>query len=358
MITKIIHSNFKLQGKSFHSVNELLIFSNVFSVEVFDFLNEWFNDSSFIIVKTSGSTGKPKEIQLQKKHMINSAKATGAFFNLFEDTTSLLCMSAEYIAGKMMIVRSLVLGWDLTIVKPLANPLKDIEGTFDFCAMVPLQVKSSLNDLHKVNKLIIGGGALSSELQSQLQQINTHCFATYGMTETITHIAVKKLNNFKNVIASKTKQSFYTVLPNIKISNDIRNCLVISAPEISNETIITNDLVKLISETKFDWLGRYDNIINSGGIKLIPEQIEVKLSQIIKNRFFVYGKPDEHLGAKLVLIVEGIKNDSILNEVKLLKSLSKYEIPKEIYFIDNFSQTSTKKINRGATLKLLNRDLK
>jgi len=349
MATNNYHKAFKLQGKSFNSLNELLIFSNVFSVEVFDFLNEWFNDSSFIIVKTSGSTGKPKEIQLQKKHMINSAKATGAFFNLIEDTTALLCMSAEYIAGKMMIVRSLVLGWDLTIVKPLANPLKDIEGTFDFCAMVPLQVKSSLNDLHKVNKLIIGGGALSSELQSQLQQINTQCFATYGMTETITHIAVKKLNNLENIIASKTKQSFYSVLPNIKISKDKRNCLLISAPEISNETVITNDLVKLISETKFDWLGRYDNIINSGGVKLIPEQIELKLSQIIERRFFVYGKPDESLGDKLVLIVEGVVDESILNEVKLLKALKKYETPKEIFFIKEFIETESKKIDRIKT---------
>ena len=346
---KTTHNKFKLQGKSFNSEGELLIFSKSLSNEVFDFLNEWFNDSSFIIVKTSGSTGKPKEIKLQKKHMINSAKATGAFFNLFEDTTSLLCMSAEYIAGKMMIVRSLVLGWDLTIVEPLANPLKDIEGTFDFCAMVPLQVKSSLNDLHKVNKLIIGGGALSSELQTQLQQINTYCFATYGMTETITHIAVKKLNNFENVIASKTMQSFYKSLPNMKLSIDERNCLVVSAPEISNETIITNDLIKLISGTKFDWLGRYDNIINSGGIKLIPEQIEAKLSQIIEKRFFVYGKPDESLGDKLVLIVEGVADDSILNEVKFLKALTKYETPKEIIFVNEFMETESKKIDRIKT---------
>lgn len=343
------HTSFKLQGESFYSVDELLIFSKNISVEVFNFLNEWFNENEFLIVKTSGSTGKPKEIKLEKEQMMNSAKATGTFFNLFEDTTALLCMSAEYIAGKMMIIRSLVLGWDLTIVKPSSSPLKNIETTFDFCAMIPLQVQSSLRDLKKVKKLIIGGGAISSELNSQLQDINTECFATYGMTETITHIAVKKLNNVENVIVSKTKQPFYKVLPNIKISTDKRNCLVISAFNVSDKEIITNDVVKLISNDEFEWLGRYDNIINSGGVKLIPEQIEAKLSQIIQKRFFVIGKPDESLGEKLVLIVESVKNDEILNDVKKLKSLSKYETPKEIMFIKDFIETETKKIDRNKT---------
>jgi len=213
-----------------------------------------------------------------------------------------------------------------------------------------MQLYNSLADIHKIKKLIVGGGTVSEELLYKIQEINTEIFATYGMTETITHIAVKKLNNFKSVIASKTKQSNYTILPNIKISMDNRGCIVIDAPKISEEKVITNDLAELISSKEFKWLGRFDTIINSGGIKLIPEQIEEKLSAIIKNRFFVAGKRDKIFGKKLILIFEGIKNDDVLKKVQDVSTLSKYEIPKDIYFIEKFIETPTGKVNRTATL--------
>lgn len=353
------HKSFKLQGNSFSSVEELLLFSKSIATEVYQFLENWFDENSFIEVKTSGSTGTPKIIQLQKKLMINSAKATGDFFELSENTTALLCMSPNYIAGKMMLVRALTLGWQLDVVEPTSTPLNTIKKVYDFSAMVPLQMANSLNEIHKVKKLIIGGGVVSNELLNELQQIKTAVFATYGMTETITHIAVKKLNNFKNVIARETKQSHYKTLPNIKISTDKRGCLLINATKISNELIITNDLVELVSETEFKWLGRYDSIINSGGIKLIPEQLEGKLTKLIKEQFFVTGLPDAVLGEKLILVIEYEsskveKLKSILfRKIKELKTLSKYEIPKGIYCIKNFVKTPTGKINRTATLKLL-----
>lgn len=357
-VISTFHRKFTLQEKSFSSKEDLIIFSKEISLEVSSFLKEWFNEKPFVEVKTSGSTGKPKIIQLQKEYMINSAIATGEFFNLKENTTALLCMSVNFIAGKMMLVRALTLGWQLDIVEPTLSPLKNIEKNYDFCAMVPLQVNNSLEYLHKIKKIIVGGGAVSNDLLAKVKGIKTEVFATYGMTETITHVAIKKMNNI-NVISSAVEKSIYKVLPNIAISIDDRDCLIIDAPRISKEIITTNDLVELVSETEFKWLGRFDTVINSGGIKLIPEQIEEKLSEIISQRFFVTGIPDTIFGEKLVLVVEGesLKVDTlkieIFTKIKQLKQLNKYEIPKEIHFIKNFIETETQKINRKETLKLL-----
>ena len=408
-VKRQIHSKFKLQGKSFSSEIELINFTKNISSEVTNFLKQWFNNNSFVEIKTSGSTGKPKHIQLQKKFMINSAIATGEYFELPETTSALLCMSPNYIAGKMMLVRALTLGWHLDVVKPSSNPLKNCTRKYDFCAMVPLQLQNSLNDLSKIKKLIVGGGAVSEELILKIQNVPTEVFATYGMTESITHIAVKKLNNFlpviasemkqsvkkddeitssdghlpNNVIASGTKQSVgsdakitsgdgylrnevtaserkanYNILPNIKISKDNRGCLIIDAPNVSTEKIITNDLVEIISEKEFNWLGRFDTIINSGGIKIVPEQVEKKLSKLISDRFFVAGISDAILGEKVILIIEGFykstSKDELLKKIKNKSALSQFEVPKEIVFIERFIETETKKVNRPETLKLVN----
>ena len=356
-VESTFHSAFKLQGKSFNFIEELIDFSKEISAEVSDFLRNWFDENSFVEVKTSGSTGNPKIIQLQKTHMIHSAKATGDYFNLPENTTALLCMSTNYIAGKMMLVRALTMGWHLDVVEPTSNPLKNSDKIYDFSAMVPMQLHNSLADIHKIKKLIVGGGTVSNELLSKIQDVKTEIFATYGMTETITHIAVKKLN----VITGAVEKSNYKTLPNIKIGIDHRGCLVIDAPTISAEKVITNDLVELISPTEFKWLGRIDNVINSGGIKLIPEQIEEKLAKIIKNRFFIAGKKDAVLGEKLILVIEKLKIDkvnnplkaAILKEIKKSKMFSSYEIPKEIYFLEKFIETETNKIDRAKTLGFL-----
>ncbi|ARV13696.1 AMP-binding protein [Polaribacter sp. SA4-12] len=337
------HRNFKLNSKSFTSVDELLVYAHNFSDEIYQFLEIWFSQEDFIYVKTSGSTGIPKEIKLLKVQMINSAFATGKYFGLLENTSALLCLPTAYIAGKMMLVRALVLGWQLDVVDAGSNPLKNIEKKYDFSAMVPLQLENSLKSLHLIKTLIVGGGVVSNQLQGKLQGFSTTIFATYGMTETITHIAVKKLNNFMII------PSFYEVLPNVEIYKDVRNCLVINAPKVSNELVFTNDIVHLISDTQFEWLGRFDTIINSGGVKLHPEKIEEKLSKKITSRFFVAGVSDEKLGEKLVLIVEGKSQPVEINNA----NLSKFEIPKEIYFVNKFVETETKKIQRNKTLDLI-----
>ena len=338
------HKNFKLNNKSFTSVDELLVYGQDFSDEIHQFLKSWFSKDDFIYVKTSGSTGVPKEIKLQKVQMMNSAFATGKYFGLIENTSALLCLPTAYIAGKMMLIRALTLGWHLDVVAASSNPLKGVFKEYDFSAMVPLQLENSLKDLHLIKTLIVGGGVVSNQLQSKLKGVFTDVFATYGMTETITHIAVKKLNNFK------IEPNFYEVLPNVEIYKDARNCLIIDASEVSNEIVFTNDIVHLVSDTQFEWLGRFDTVINSGGIKLHPEQIEEKLSKIITSRFFVAGVSDDQLGEKLVLIIEGKSQPVEINNA----NLSKFEIPKELYFVSEFVETETKKIQRKQTLDLIN----
>lgn len=346
-----IHTCFKLNGKSFTSKETLLAFSKTINNSIFLFLANWFDNNDFVVVQTSGSTGKPKPIQLQKEFMINSAKATGTFFNLHENTSVLLCLSTDYIAGKMMLVRALTLGWCIDVVNSSSEVV--INKEYDFSAMVPLQLRASLQHVHKIKKLIVGGGVVSADLIEKIQGISTQVFATYGMTETITHIAVKKLNN---IATNDNNKSFYKALPNVQLLQDNRACLVINAPKVASENIITNDVVQLLSKTEFEWLGRYDNVINSGGIKLHPEKIEEKLSTIIHHRFFVTGISDARLGEKLVLLIEAKKSETLIKAVQNFKELTKYEVPKEIYFVDVFVETETKKIQRKKTMDLLSFD--
>ena len=306
-----MHSSFKINKQSFTTASllkfseELITSDEIYLKDIGVFITDWLDDKDEVIVNTSGSTGTPKEIKLLKTHMRNSALATGEYFGLNENTKALLCLSAAYIAGKMMLVRAMVLGCDIHLVPPTVNPLKNLTGIYDFCAMVPLQVEASLIDLHKIKQIIIGGAPISSALNKELQTVNTNCFATYGMTETITHIAVRKLNNFSKDISNDIEKSHYHILPNVSICIDKRGCLVIDAPKVSKELVTTNDIISLHSDLEFEWLGRYDNIINSGGVKLFPEQIEEKLSQLIKERFFVAGIPNKQLGEQLIELVKG-----------------------------------------------------
>lgn len=345
-----IHKSFKFEGKSHLSAASLIETIRPISNESACFLEEWFNDSLFVVVQTSGSTGAPKKIKLKKEYLFNSAKATGEYFQIKENTKALHCLSSAYIAGKMMWVRALTLGWHLDLVSVDANPLGKNTNHYDFTAMVPLQVSNSLDQLYRIKKIIIGGGVVSEKLQNDLKNMHTQAFATYGMTETVTHIAIKKLNNFK-----EENDASYEILPSIEISLDDRECLVIDAPFLSDEKVVTNDLVKIISSTKFLWLGRFDSIINSGGVKLIPEKIEKKINKMVTAPFFITSKKDELLGEKVILVIEG-NNESMLEKDKIISflrgiDLALYEIPKEIHFVANFVMTATGKIKRAETLK-------
>jgi O-succinylbenzoic acid--CoA ligase len=338
-----VHNQFKLNG--FHLNREDLCrvaYSFIkegedFEKPVGDFLLDWFDSKDFIEMQTSGTTGTPKTISVSKQAMVHSAIATGDFFDLQPGNKALHCLPVKYVAGKMMLVRAMILGFDLEFTAPSSHPLRNNELEFDFVAMVPLQAQNSVTELKKVKKAIIGGAAINKTLEKQLLKLKTEVYETYGMTETITHIAARKLG-----------EKAFTVLPDVTISYDDRNCLVIHAPRISDDVIVTNDIVELVNENQFVFLGRMDNVINSGGIKLIPEQIEQKLANKIHQRFFVASKPDTELGEKVILVVEGAKQDF---EATLYDELDKYEKPKEVVFLPKFKDTSTGKIMRKESLK-------
>ncbi|MEM9647404.1 MAG: AMP-binding protein [Bacteroidota bacterium] len=359
-----LHPEFKLNGKSYQWEElpevgySLVKEGEPYERAIGDFLVDWTMDNPTVLVQTSGSTGKPKVILLQKEHMVNSAKSTGSHFGLQAGDSALLCLPCAGIAGKMMLVRAMVLGLELDYVQPTSTPLDSLNGNYDFCAMVPLQVDHSLHHLERIKTLIIGGASVSHRLRERLMSLPTQVFETYGMTETITHVAVKQLNASLDGRPEQSEgpvDNAFTILPGTTISQDDRGCLVIEAPKISDATVVTNDMVELISETEFQWLGRYDSIINSGGVKLIPEQIEQKLAPLISSRFFVAGIPDDALGEKLVLVLEAEERDSsgLLTQIKLLEGLGKYEVPKELRFVPTFEMTTTEKVNRKVILRNL-----
>lgn len=311
--------------------------------ELGEFLLDWLDQHDYIKVRTSGSTGKPKEIEIKKEAMIKSAIATGDFFNLTPGKKVLHCLPSNFIAGKMMIVRAIVLGLELDIVEPAAFPRIDYEKDYEFCAFTPMQLKNFAKYFDKIKTVIVGGGRVSDSIKALIQDKKPMVYETYGMTETVSHIAVKKINNFTD---SDSKICFKT-LPGITVSADNRDCLVIEAPELLDEKVITNDIVKIHSDTSFEWLGRFDNVINSGGIKLYPEVIEKKLQCKIDKQFFITSIPDETLGEKAILIIEGKENT--LDEA-IFEGLDKYEKPKAVYSVAKFIDTASGKIHRKNTL--------
>lgn len=351
------HPEFRLNKIHYHNEDLAAVAYNLikegepYEGKAGNFLLDWLNEKDYIDVKTSGSTGKPKKIRIKKAAMVNSALATGKFFDLPATTTALHCLPVDFIAGKMMLIRAMVLGWHLDLVPPKANPLDRIFKVYEFCAMTPFQLDQSLSRLHLVQKLIVGGGAVSAHLKKLVQGIPTKIYETYGMTETVTHIAARHINPAKQ----KQDPIPFSTLPNVSVSTDDRDCLVIKAPQLTEETIVTNDVVELLSSKTFIWKGRYDNIVNSGGVKLYPEEIEAKLDPIIGHRFFVTSLPDDALGEKLILMVESDFSEGAVNslerEIKKSGLLGKYEIPKKIYFVEKFEETPNGKIHRINTLK-------
>ncbi|UYW01936.1 AMP-binding protein [Flavobacterium agricola] len=341
-----VHPTFSLNGEKLdvfalhHKAEQLLQSKEEAFVKLGQLIVEWFNSNDYTEITTSGTTGTPKLIQIPKKAMVESALATGAYFNVPAKSKALHCLPVQYIAGKMMFIRAILLGWELTYVTPSSNPMQGQTEVFDFVAMVPLQVENALQQMHQIKKIIIGGAKVNTDLKKHLQHITTAVYETYGMTETVTHIAAK--------LVSETN---YQALPNVYFSTDARGCLVIDAQRVANEPVVTNDVVTLLSETEFEWLGRADNVINSGGIKIFPEKVEEKLEPFISSRFFVAGIPDTKLGFKLILVVEG---DFYALNLDAITTLNKYEVPKQVYFVPQFLETETSKIKRAAIIQQLN----
>jgi len=351
------HPDFRLNKQHFsnaelmHVAYSYIKEGEPFEQQIGNFLLDWLKPVDYIEVHTSGSTGAPKKIKLYKEHMINSSLATSGFFKLPNKTTALLCLPANYIAGKMMLVRAMFLGWDLNSVPPTSSPLDQLYKVYDFSAMTSFQLDNSIGRLHLVKKLIIGGGAVSPRLRNMLADVETRVYETYGMTETCSHVAAKRLNFGKKNKPSKA----FKLLPNVSIRKDERDCLIIKAPKVLDQEIVTNDVVDIITYKKFIWKGRYDHVINSGGIKLFPEEIERKINKHLDYRFFITSMEDDALGEKVVMFVEDDFSEERLQELKQMisnmKSLGKYEKPRKIYLIAKFEETPNGKIHRENTLK-------
>ncbi len=328
-----------------------------FAQAAFSFCKSWLKGEKTFSQSTSGSTGIPKQISISREQMEASAKGTGSFFKTDSNSILLCCLNPAYIAGKMMLVRAMVWNSEIHLVEPSSNPLSGVDGDFDFVAMVPLQVQASLEDenslqkLKSIQHLIIGGAPISAKLKANLVENGIKAWQTFGMTETVSHIALAKIG--KNEL-------LYHILPGVKIGQDSRGALWIKSEMSGPAPIQTNDLIDLRSETSFVWLGRVDFVVNSGGIKLFPELIEQKAEEVVQElfpgiSFFFIGEKEDVLGERLVLLLETTESSS---RVKILKErlkdvLSKYELPKKIYFSPKFARTESGKINRLATLNML-----
>lgn len=333
-----------------------------------EFLIEWFSDSSTVNLHTSGSTGVPKLIVAEKSRMVASAKMTLDYLNLKPGDTALLCLSVNYIAGKMMIVRAIVGGLNLLIGDVSSNPLQNEERHIDFAAMVPLQVYNSYRDksgrFSQIGKIIIGGGAIDRREEEAYSSAPNEIYATYGMTETLSHIAMRRING-------ENRSDYFTPMKNVDVfinenEDENRNVgpLVIKAPRLCAETLYTNDNVEMRPDHSFRILGRKDNVVCSGGIKLQIEEIEAKLANYIHVDFAVSSKPDEKLGEKLVLVIEDSKERHVATSSSTLLSsylgfdltrcLEKYEIPKEVFYVQHLPRTESGKIARAKVKEMIN----
>ena len=313
-----------------------------------EFIDEWRNDSPTVLVHTSGSTGKPKPMLVEKRRMEASARRTCRFLGLKAGDTALLCMPLDYIAGKMMVVRALTCGLQLIAVEPTGHPLANVTASITFAAMVPLQVWNSLQvpeereRLMRIGHLVIGGGAVNDELATALAGFPNAVWSTYGMTETLSHIALRRLNG-------TGRSDWYTPFDGVAVSLNAEGCLVIDAPEVHDGELVTNDIAEL-SGGCFRILGRKDNVICSGGIKIQIEEVERLLHPVLSAPFMITKSPDRLLGEQLVLLTEA--TDMELLHRRCEDVLPRYWHPRRYVCVDRLPLTATGKPARAEAERL------
>lgn len=342
-----LHPDFRLNGIP-HTVeslsvlaDELMIAKHSYEKELGTFLNVWLSSKDSIILNTSGSTGKPKTINASKRMLCASAQATINVCELLPTECALLCLPIKLIAGKMMMIRAFIAGLWIDVNKPTSFPLK-ADKYYDFTALTPYQLSNSLVDIHKVKQILVGGAPVNDQIRNSVKGHTTKVLVTYGMTETYSHVALQNISE---------SEDCFSALNGIRFSND-DDTLVIHASYIGIDKLKTNDCVELLSSTKFKWKGRKDNVVNSGGIKLHPEQIEKSLASIIDVPFFVFGKKDQALGSVLAIVFEGEISTDILERIEKSKILTKYEKPKEYFVVSNFVYSNEKIIREQTILKI------
>ena len=358
-----------LNGKKFY-FDEIAAYSfrnsiplDGYESKTIEFCRSWLNGIQEFPIQTSGSTGIPKTISLTRQQMEASARRTIKLLKLQKGDCAFVCLNTEYIAGMMMLVRAFMAEMSIIIVDPVSNPLSLVsrEEKIDFASFVPMQLQTileempdALEQLNQMKGILVGGAPISATLQREIQRIKPAVCLTYGMTETASHIAVRRLNGSEAT-------DYFQVLDNIQIGIDKRGCLTIKGDITKNEQLITNDIVELLTPTRFRWIGRVDNTINSGGVKVQIESVEEAIAAALAEidpspSFFVAAQPDELLGEKIVLIMEGkpfseSEEKAFFDRLQTL--LRKYEVPKEIIYSPAFTITATGKISRQQTMRKL-----
>jgi O-succinylbenzoic acid--CoA ligase len=318
------------------------------------FLAEWHNDSPRILVHTSGSTGQPKPLWVEKRRMEASARITCQFLGLHSGDTALLCMPLDYIAGKMMVVRALTCGLQLITVEPSGHPLSSTNNQqptaspIDFAAMVPLQVYNSLQvpeereRLMHIRHLIIGGGAIDAALAQQLKDFPHAVWSTYGMTETLSHIALRRLSG-------PEASQWYTPFPSVSLTLSSDGCLIINAPQVCDAPLTTNDLAEIRPDGRFRILGRKDNVICSGGLKIIAEEVEQLLKPHLSSPFLITKRKDPKFGEAVVLLTEGCTDEA---EQACRQWLPRHWQPRHYLHVDRIPLTATGKPARRSAQEM------
>jgi O-succinylbenzoic acid--CoA ligase len=330
-----------------------------------EFIAQWHDGSDTIEVHTSGSTGSPKVMLVEKSRMLASARATCDFLGLRPGDTALLCMSVDYIAGKMMVVRSIERNLHLVTVEPTSHPLAEIAEKVDemgqklvFSAMVPLQVYSSLQEpseremLKKIQHIIIGGGPLDPSLEQELRHFDNAIWHSYGMTETLSHIALRR-------VSGDSASAWFTPMPGISLTVNEDQCLVIDAPHLCPERLVTHDVVEMEAGSQlFKVLGRIDNVINTGSVKVHIEEIEKTLSPHMTCPFLITKCSDEKFGEKVVMLLQGSDDDVRTAQVICEQYLPKYSRPKHILTVEALPLTPTGKPARQKAADLVSQALR
>ena len=358
-----------LNGKKFY-YDEIANYSfrnsiplNGYESKTLEFCRSWLNGIQEFPIQTSGSTGTPKTIILTRDQLEASARRTINLLNLQKGDTTLICLNTEYIAGMMMLARGFMAELKMIIVEPIANPLSLVsrDEEITFASFVPMQLQTILQEmpealpqLNNMKGILVGGAPVSPALQRELQRVQAPVYHTYGMTETASHIALRRLNG-------PEAAEYYQVLDGINVGLDNRGCLTIKGDVTNNERLVTNDIIELLTRDRFRWIGRVDNVINSGGVKVQIEKVELAIAEAFADttdspRFFIAPQPDELLGEKVVLILEGtpLPKDEEANLMDNLRNtLRKFELPKDIYYSPAFSETATGKLSRQRTLQKL-----
>ncbi|WP_151088887.1 AMP-binding protein [Hymenobacter baengnokdamensis] len=332
---------------------------NGYEAKVLELLRQWLTGAQEFGLRTSGSTGQPQLIVLKRRQLAASARRTGDYFDLGPGDRALVCLNCEFIGGKMMLVRGLERHMHLTVVEPHADPFDFVPAgaEFDFAAFVPLQLRAVLaagraGRLNKMRAILVGGAGVEPSLLTEIQKLKVPVYLTYGMTETASHMALRRLNG-------PDAGPHYRVLPGLHLGQDERGCLTVRGDVTDDQLIVTNDRIELLDKHTFDWLGRVDFVINSGGVKVQAEKVEqvldVALAELGQSRrAFVAGRPDERFGQAVTAYVEGEALPAAA-EKRLLSllgtRLAKYEVPKSVVYVPAFKATASGKLDRAATLR-------